>query len=275
MYIPKVTIITVVYNDKINIGRTIDNVLKQTYTNIEYIVIDGGSNDGTLEVVKSYGDRLKWVSEKDEGIYDAMQKGASLASGEWLLFRNCGDFFITPDAISKVFEQYDSDNGEDFLLANSRYFNEYGYKDLAPAILEKSFYDAMPVNHPSTFIRRATQLKYPFKLEYQNSADYCFFVEAFINGATYRYFNVIVGLFDNRSGASSDHYDQSIRENIDIMKRFGAPRKRIFQLESSLENYLLRQRIKKLIPCYSLLHKLNLKKQGWNRCEIQTILKNI
>lgn len=272
---PKVSIITVVYNDKDNIGRTIENVLKQTYPNLEYVVVDGGSTDGTLEVIKRYGEKLIWISEPDNGIYDAMQKGAKIASGKWILFRNCGDFFNSPDAISSVFGQYDEDKGEDFLLAKSRYFNEYGYKDTQPSILTRSYFEAMPVTHPSTFIRRSTQLKYPFVIEYRNSADYCFFIEAFSNGATYRYFDVIVGLFDNRTGASSDYYDRSIRENIKIMKRFGAPLECVSQLEKSLNSHLFRQRVKRYIPFYNMIHRINLKKQGWIRCDLQTILKEI
>ena len=274
MKTPKVSIITVVYNDVAHIGQTIENVLKQTYPALEYIVVDGGSTDGTLDVIKGYGKRLSWHSGPDKGIYDAMQKGVHMATGEWILFRNSGDFFFSPEAIYRIYEQYE-DRGEDFLLANSRYFNEYGYKDMKPAILTKSYYDAMPVSHPSTFIRRTTQLRYPFNLKYRNSADYYFFVEAFSNGATYCYFDQLLSLFDNQAGASTTHYNRSIRENIDIMMSFGAPQKRIEQLQKSLKEYLIKQRIKQYLPLYGLLHQCNLKKQGWVKCELKTILKDI
>ena len=111
-----VSVITVVYNDVSHIEKTISNVLKQTYPFLEYIVVDGASTDGTLDVIKKYDGKLKYVSEPDKGIYDAMQKGAQLASGEWILFRNCGDFFFSPDAIEKVFNGY-VDKGEDFILS--------------------------------------------------------------------------------------------------------------------------------------------------------------
>lgn len=274
MKTPKVSIITVVYNDVAHIGQTIENVLKQTYPALEYIVVDGESTDGTLDVIKGYDKQLSWHSGPDKGIYDAMQKGAHMATGEWILFLNSGDFFFSPEAIYRIYEQYE-DRGEDFLLANSRYFNEYGYKDMKPAILTKSYYDAMPVNHPSTFIRRTTQLRYPFNLKYRNSADYYFFVEAFSNGATYCYFDQLLSLFDNRAGASTTHYDRSIRENIDIMMNLGAPQKRIEQLQKSLKEYLIKQRIRQYLPLYGLLHQCNLKKQGWVKCELKTILKDI
>ena len=264
---PKLSIITVVYNDK--------NVLKQTYPNLEYIIVDGASTDGTLDVIKKYAGRLRWVSEPDKGIYDAMQKGAKLASGEWILFRNCGDYFINPKVTEDLFNRYDEDKGEDFLLANSRFFKDYGYKDMKPGIINKSFFDAMPVSHPSTFIRRRTQLKYPFHLEYRNSADYCFFVEAFSNGATYRHFDMLVSLFDNETGASSNNYDRSIKENIDFLTKAGASGDRIMQLKQSLKKYKIKRWIKTLMPFYSLYHRWHLKNEGWTQCDIPTILKDI
>ena len=263
MNFPKVSIITVVYNDVKNIEKTIQNVLKQTYPNLEYVVVDGASSDGTLEIIKKYDKQLRWLSEIDKGIYDAMQKGAEMATGDWILFRNCGDFFINPTAIEDLFAQYDEDKGEDFLLADSRYFKNYGYKDVKPSILTKSYFESMPVTHPSTFIRRTTQLRFPFHLEYNNSADYCFFVESFSNGATFRYFDIIIGLFDNETGASADNYDKSMAENIDILKKNGAPLNRINMLKYRLIICKFKKILKRYLPLYSLYHKKHLKSEGW------------
>lgn len=92
--LPIISVITVTYNCCDTIEQTILNVLKQTYLYLEYIVIDGGSTDGTVDVIKKYAHKLAyWVSEPDKGIYDAMNKGTLAATGEWLLFRNSGDFF--------------------------------------------------------------------------------------------------------------------------------------------------------------------------------------
>lgn len=271
---PIISVVTVVYNDNNNIEKTIKNVLKQTYHNIEYIVVDGASTDGTLDVIKKYSDKLLYISEPDKGIYDAMQKGANLARGEWVIFRNCGDFFITPDVIEKVFMQYE-DKGEDFILCNSRYFKNYGFKDMKPAILKKHYFESMPVNHPSTFIRRKTQLKYPFHLEYKNSADYCFFIEAFENGAKYKYIDILVGLFNNNIGASTDNYERSILENIEILTEFSAPQEIIDKLKHSYKSIIMKKRLKRFIPFYSIYHSWNLKKQGWTKQSIEVTLKDI
>ena len=91
-----ISIITVVFNDKYGLEETILSVLSQTSENIEYIIIDGGSNDGTVDVIKKYEKSIdKWISEPDNGIYDAMNKGIALASGGFINFMNAGDVYAS------------------------------------------------------------------------------------------------------------------------------------------------------------------------------------
>jgi len=100
---PLITVVTVVYNCEQFLEETILSVLNQTYDNVEYLVIDGGSTDGTLDIIKKYEHAIDyWVSEKDKGIYEAMNKGIDLASGDWVIFMNAGDEFITDDISSMV-----------------------------------------------------------------------------------------------------------------------------------------------------------------------------
>lgn len=103
----KVSIITVVYNGVKNIEQTIKSVLHQTYSNIEYIVIDGGSTDGSLDIIKKYSDSISyWVSEADKGIYDAMNKGISKATGDLIGIINSDDWY-EPDAIMNMVTAYE------------------------------------------------------------------------------------------------------------------------------------------------------------------------
>lgn len=97
---PKISIVTVSYNQAEFLERTILSVLNQNYPNLEYIIIDGGSTDGSVEIIKKYEKYLAyWVSEHDKGIYDAMNKGIDLASGDFINFLNCGDYYVSLEAL--------------------------------------------------------------------------------------------------------------------------------------------------------------------------------
>jgi glycosyltransferase involved in cell wall biosynthesis len=101
---PILSVITVVYNNAADIERTMLSVVNQTYKGIEYIVVDGGSIDGTLQIIEKYKDRIaKLISEKDKGIYDAMNKGLAIATGDYVLFMNSADEFYSADTVANVF----------------------------------------------------------------------------------------------------------------------------------------------------------------------------
>ena len=104
-FAPTLSVITIVYNNVKHIERTIFSVVNQTYPNIEYIVVDGKSTDGTLQIIERYKTRIaKIISEKDEGIYDAMNKGLAAATGDYVIFMNSGDEFYKTDTVERVFE---------------------------------------------------------------------------------------------------------------------------------------------------------------------------
>lgn len=117
---PLISIITVVYNGEKYLEETIQSVINQTYDNVEYIIIDGGSTDGTLNIIRKYEHIIDyWISEKDNGIYDAMNKGLHLASGEWINFMNAGDTFWKSDSISSILSgKYDLHNS-DFIYSDT------------------------------------------------------------------------------------------------------------------------------------------------------------
>jgi len=100
----RITVVTVVLNQVETIERTLSSVIEQDYPDLEYLVIDGGSTDGTLDVIRRHKSGItQWISGKDGGPYGAMNKGAAMASGEWVAFMNGGDVYVQPDAISRAF----------------------------------------------------------------------------------------------------------------------------------------------------------------------------
>lgn len=115
----KISVVTVCYNAVNTIEKTISSVINQTYSDIEYIIIDGGSKDGTIELIKKYADYITyWVSESDSGIYHAMNKGIEAATGEWINFMNSGDIFATRDVIQNIFASNINEN-TDIIYGNS------------------------------------------------------------------------------------------------------------------------------------------------------------
>ncbi|MGV3509604.1 MAG: glycosyltransferase family 2 protein [Sphingobacteriaceae bacterium] len=170
---PKLSVITVVYNNVSDIERTILSVLNQTYDNIEYIVVDGESTDGTLEIIKKHKDRIsKLISEKDSGIYDAMNKGLAIATGDYVLFMNSGDEIYAPDTVEKVFASADD---ADIYYGETEMFND-SWESLGqrrhktPEKLSfSSFKYGMSVSHQAIYIRRS--ITSPYNAEYKLSAD--------------------------------------------------------------------------------------------------------
>lgn len=170
---PKLSVITIVFNNAVAIERTMQSVLNQTYTNIEYIIIDGGSTDGTKEIVQKYGERLaKFISEPDKGLYDAMNKGLALATGDYVLFMNSGDEIYASETVAEVFASAPSG---DIYYGETEMFDE-NWRSLgqrrhrAPEHFDwHSFKFGMNVSHQAIYIKRS--LTEPFNLTYKYSSD--------------------------------------------------------------------------------------------------------
>lgn len=170
---PVLSVITIVYNNARDIERTMLSVLNQSYPAIEYIVIDGASTDGTVEIIEKYRDRLAvFLSEKDKGIYDAMNKGMKLATGDYLLFMNSGDEIYDAQTIEAVFN---SGPNADIYYGETEMFddnwNSLGQRrHQAPKQFNwKSFKRGMNISHQAIYIRRT--LAEPYDLYYKYSAD--------------------------------------------------------------------------------------------------------
>ena len=175
---PKISIITVVWNNAKTIKDAIDSVLSQTYENIEYIIVDGASTDGTVEIVKSYGYKIsKFISEKDKGLYDAMNKGIAQATGDIVGILNSDDFYIDEFVIEKVVKEFEEKKC-DSVYADLVYVKPDNlqktvrYYDSSYFTPNKFAYGWMPA-HPTFFVKREIYEKYGvFKIDYKIAADF-------------------------------------------------------------------------------------------------------
>ncbi|AOM76849.1 glycosyltransferase family 2 protein [Pedobacter steynii] len=183
---PKLSVITIVYNNVKDIERTMLSVLNQTYQNIEYILIDGASTDGTKDIIYKYKSRLaQFISEPDKGIYDAMNKGLSIATGDYVLFMNSGDEIYSPVTVAEVFE---TAAAADIYYGETEMFNER-WESLgqrrhhSPENFDwQSFKYGMSISHQAIYVKRS--LAEPFNLEYKYSSDIDWIIRAAKNASS-------------------------------------------------------------------------------------------
>jgi len=176
--LPLISIVTVVFNDRGNLEKTILSVLSQTFSNIEYIIIDGGSTDGTVDIIRRYEDRIaRWVSEPDKGLYDAMNKGIGLASGDWINFMNAGDCFFDQDTVSTVARHMQDD--ADLIYGHCQMVFCPDFSVIWKTGNTKDLWKGMIFRHQSLFTRTSVCKAVMFDLSYRIAADFTFIYSCF------------------------------------------------------------------------------------------------
>lgn len=213
---PLLTIITVVYNGEKNIEQTIQSVLTQTYKNIEYIIIDGNSNDGTVEIIKKYENEIDyWISEPDRGIYDAMNKGVSLATGDYISLLNADDFYdrnACEIVVSKIAEEK-----ADIYCAIERFLNE---NDKVVTVYGNTSENlgCSCLAHETCFISNSLYKNYKYDLKYKSAADFDFLCKLKTEGASFCFIDKVIMSF--RLGGMSSTKRGLIEEN-EIKYKYG------------------------------------------------------
>lgn len=204
-----VTIITVCRNHAQELERTIRSVESQTWQEKEYLVIDGASTDDTLDVIKAHEASItRWVSEPDQGIYDAMNKGVKMAQGEWVIFMNAGDTFAGDDTLQKVFgNPLDAD-----VIYGDVIKGELVKKAEAPRNAHRMFYC-----HQSAFVRTSCLREYPFDIRHKMSADFKQVKQLYLNGKRFRQLDFPVANFDTQ-GVSNRNRSAGLYDNIQVIR---------------------------------------------------------
>lgn len=181
---PLISIITVTFNNVIGFEKTLSSLKYLDSISYELIVIDGGSTDTSLEIIKNNQEKItQWISEKDSGIYDAMNKGVNLASAPWLIFMNAGDCFSN-EIDCKLVERALA-SGADFVYGSNLIQYGFNWTRLNVPSQISNFWQSLPFSHQSIFSKRKYHLERQFNLEYPICADYEFYAYFFSRDFTF------------------------------------------------------------------------------------------
>lgn len=225
---PKFSIITVTYNAGKVLEDTIQSVISQTYRNVEYILVDGGSKDNTLQIVHKYREHIsKVVSEPDKGLYDAMNKGIKLATGDYLCFLNAGDELHENETLQKMVHSLQTQElpdviyGETAIVDNQGHFLHMRRLSTPEQLNWKSFKQGMLVCHQAFFARRELAIHHPYDLQYRFSADFDWCIRI-MKQAKYLH-NTRLTLIDyQKEGMTTRNHKASLKERFRIMaKHYG------------------------------------------------------
>ncbi len=212
----KYSIITINYNHIEGLKKTIESVITQTYTDYEYIIIDGGSTDGSVDIIKEYeGHITYWISEKDNGVYHAMNKGVVQAQGDYCIFMNSGDRFHSPKVLES-FEQYE----DDIVCGQVSSFPSGHHR---PTI---SLVDLLRISlpHQAMFIKRGLLIKHPYDERYKILSDWKFCLETLvIDNCSFRTVEIIVADYEDGGISSNSNGLLPIEREL-ILKELFPPR---------------------------------------------------
>jgi glycosyltransferase involved in cell wall biosynthesis len=214
----KLSIITINKNNSFGLEKTIQSVAKQTFRNYEYIVIDGASEDKSLEIIKKYSDKINfWISEGDSGIFSAMNKGIKRSSGDYCLFLNSGDWIIDKMTLQNVFDEISEVEASDIYYSDC--LNSDNSVTCFPRILTMKHLMINHISHQNTIIKRELFIQHEFYDEQLKIAsDWGFFLnEYWTYKSTFKYINTKIAIF-SLNGISKLEYEKAFLEREMIIK---------------------------------------------------------
>ena len=220
----KLSVITVTYNAEKTLERTLKSVQKQLYSYIEHIVVDGKSKDRTISLIQKYENpRLKWISEPDNGLYDAMNKAATMASGDYLCFLNAGDTFFASDTVEKIFNSISETKlpdiiyGETAIVDNEGEFLHMRRLNAPQSLSWTSFKQAMLVCHQAFIVKRS--LFEPYDLQYRFSSDFDWAIRMMKKSKSFHNTHLTLINYLNE-GMTTNNRKASLKERYRIMAKY-------------------------------------------------------
>ena len=206
---PLVTVITVCWNARDMLLRTMESVWAQTYKNVEYVIVDGASTDGTLDLLTKYDHRIDfWVSEPDKGIYDAMNKGVQLAKGEWAIFMNAGDCFADKQVLEKIFAVPRKAD----VIYGDVVKGGIVKKALSPRNAHRMFFC-----HQSELVKIDSLKEFPFDISHKMSADFKQVKQLWLAGKKFLQLDFPIADFDVQ-GVSNVNRSAGLWDNICVIR---------------------------------------------------------
>ena len=210
----KITIVTVTYNCVSCLEKTIQSCISQDYKNKEYIIIDGGSSDGTVDLIKKYSSSINfWLSESDKGIFDAMNKGIKHSTGDWIVFMNAGDFFYNEQTISRIFQEdvsgYGVIHGKHAAIVDG----EIQLREQKPFYAVKKKMRGMGFSHQACFVKSELARKHLFSPTFRLSADYNqIYTLYYKEHAKFKQVDFTVAVMNGNDGATRHQYMRHLDE---------------------------------------------------------------
>lgn len=215
----KLSIITVNLNNLEGLRKTVESVCSQTFTDFEWIVIDGGSSDGSRKLIEQYSDRIAfWCSEPDKGIYNAINKGIAHANGENLQFLHSGDYLFEPTTLDKVFSRLPEGDiiyGDAMLLYPDGTTLDKKYPDT----VSLNYFKHDVINHQACFFRREVFVGHPYNEDFLIAGDWAYCFEAVCRGLKFTHIPQTIVYYDN-GGLSAQWSERQIREREEILNRY-------------------------------------------------------
>ena len=269
----KLTVITVCFNAEKELRKTIESVLSQSYVDYEYLIVDGKSTDASLDIINSYESSFakkevayRIVSEKDSGIYNAMNKAVRLAQGEWVIFMNAGDYFCNEYVLEKVYGNTNL-RGIEVIYGDTIVQRDNLFK-IEPAKALECIKEDMPFCHQSTFTLRSLLVNNPYDESLKICADHDFYLNCYLKGRKFLFIDIYVSVYILGGFSWKSGIGKYLRERIMVRKKNVLIREEEYAKElKKLKRFLLCTKIKGWIKSVLFKKIMQKKLAKNNECE--------